>query len=449
MKATRPQWYRMLIAVMLLFPAAARATEKIPVEQFKLGNGMEVIVLPNHRVPAISHMLWFRVGSADDPEGKSGLAHFLEHMMFKGTDAYKAGEFSDIIARHGGDQNAFTSYDSTGYYVNIAKEHLPLVMKLEAARLRGLKLEEGETEKEREVIIEERRQRIENSPEALLDEEVNAALFRHHPYGIPVIGWMHEMQGLNREDVLDFHKKYYHAGNAVLIVSGDITAAELKPLAERSYGTLPKAETPLRNWVSEPPQRAPRQVELRHENVKQEQWLRRYIAPSFGSGKEADVLPAFLLSQVLGGGKTSILYQALVVEQKLASQVDTSYNGIGLGPADFTITVIPEKNVSFEQIENAVDAQLARIKQDGFSAEDIGRAKTLLKAESVYARDGLSSMARIMGWIRMAGKNPDYFVRWQELIDAVQASQMQAVAHSILIPEASVTGHLLPREVTP
>lgn len=436
----------LLAAALLLLYKPALAADGIAIEQFTLKNGMEVIVLPNHRVPAVNHMMWFKVGSADDPVGKSGLAHFLEHMMFKGTAEYKAGDYADIISRHGGEQNAFTNYDTTSFYVTIAKENLPLVMKLEAARIRGLVLTDDETQKEREVIIEERRQRIENDPEAMLNEQMNAALYRNHPYHIPVIGWMHEMKTLNRQDVMDFHQKYYHAGNAVLIVSGDITAAELKPLAEKYYGNLLAGETPPRHWLSEPPQIVARTVTLHHENVKQKQWERTYMAPSFGSGDKSQVLPSFVLSELLAGGKTSVLYQSLVVKQKLASSVSNSYNGFSIGPGDFSITVIPEKDVSFETIEAAIAKEIAAIQKDGFAADDIERAKTQLKAESVYARDGLSSMARIMGWIRMSGQKPEYFTRWQELIGAVTDDQLKAAATSIFNPDASVTGYLLPKE---
>lgn len=432
----------LLVILAGAFPA--RAEDAPPIEQFALTNGMQVIVLPNHRVPAVSHMIWFKVGSADDPLGKSGLAHFLEHLMFKGTDEYKSGEYADIISRHGGDQNAFTGYDATSYYVNIAKEHLPLVMKLEAARMRGLVISEEELKNEREVIIEERRQRTENNPEALLGEQMNAALFRHHPYRFPVIGWQHEMQALSLQDAMEFHRRYYHPGNAVLIVSGDITAAELKPLAEQYYAPIPTVDVPPRQWTTEPPQRSPRQLSLSHVNVKQRQWERRYAASSFGTSNKEDVLPLFVLSQLIGGGKTSRLYQSLVVEQKLASAVDVDYNGFSLGPADFTITLMPEDGVAFEKIEVALDKEIAAIQQKGFTAADLTRAKTLLKAESVYARDGLTSMARIMGWIIMSGQPADYFAHWQDLIEAVTAAQLQQVAKGTLDSNASVTGYLLP-----
>ncbi len=234
-----------------------------------LANGLEVIVIPNHRIPAVSQMIWYRIGAGDDPLGKSGLAHYHEHMMFEGTAKFKAGEYSDIIARHGGQQNAFTGADATSYFVNIAKEQLPLVMEMEADRMRGLTPTDEGAQKEKQVIIEERRQRIENSPEALLSEQMNAALFRNHPYHWPVIGWMHEMEGLTKEDVLQFHRTWYHPNNAILIISGDVTAAEVRPLAQKYYGGLPNVPVPPRRWNKEPPQNNARRVTLHHKNVKQ------------------------------------------------------------------------------------------------------------------------------------------------------------------------------------
>ena len=436
------------LAALFLFSGAGllHAESGLRVEQFTLGNGMEVIVIPNHRVPAVSHMLWFKIGAADDPIGKSGLAHFHEHIMFKGSAKYKSGEYASTIARLGGDQNAFTGYDGTSYFVNIAKENLPLVMEMEADRVRGLTPSEDDVEKERQVIIEERRQRVENNPGALLAEQMNAALFRHHPYRRPVIGWMHEMEGLSRQDVLDFHKATCNASNAILIVSGDITAAELKPLAEKFYGSLPKATAPVRRWTQEPPQIAPRHITMQHANVQQPEWTRSYAVSSFGSGDAKQVLPLFMLSQLLGGGKTSKLYRSLVVEQKLASAVDVDYNGFSIGAAEFAVSAIPEKGVDLKRLEDAVDAEIAAALKQGFADADIARAKTLLKAESIYLRDGLTSMARLMGWIRIAGLEADYLTRWEDMIEAVTAQQILDASRKALDDNASVTGWLLPKE---
>lgn len=437
--------YRWLMVIALLaVPLSAMAAPGI--ESFTLDNGLEVIVIPNHRVPAVSHMIWYRIGAADDPPGVSGLAHFHEHTMFLGTWKYKAGEYADIIARHGGEQNAFTGYDATSYYVNIAKDQLPLIMELEADRMRGLNPTDESMKNEKEVIIEERRMRIENNPQALLDEQVNAALFRHHPYHTPVIGWMHEMQILSKAEVLKFHQAWYHPNNAILIVSGDITAAELKPLAQRYYGGLPRTKIPSRHWNEEPPQNNARRIVMHHKNVKQPSWERSYMAASLGYGKKEQALPLTVLAQLLGGGKTSRLYQSLVVDQKLASDVDAGYDAFTLGPAQFHLRVVPADKIDLAVIEKAVDKELDKLLAGPIASDELTRAKTLLKAEAIYARDGLTSMARIMGWVRMVGLDKDYFNRWPGMIEAVTTAQISDAAKATLQMNQSVTGLLLPEE---
>lgn len=434
---------------MLSLPLPLQAEEAAKIEDFSLANGMEIIVIPNHRVPAVSHTVWFRIGAADDPPGKSGLAHYHEHTMFLGSGHYKSGEFSDIIARNGGEENAFTGPDATAYYINIAKEQLPLAMELEADRMRGLTPGDKDIEKEKQVIIEERRMRIENEPQALLSEQINAALWRNHPYHRPIIGWMSEMEGLTKDDVLAFHRAYYHPSNAILIISGDVTAAEVKPLAEKYYGNLPNAETPARQWKEEPPQNVARRLVMHHKNVKQPSWSRTYAAASLAYGQKDLAMPLFLLSQLLGEGKNSRLYKSLVVEQKLATGVESDYNGFALGPAEFSITVIPEQGVDLAVIEKAVDKELAGVVKNGFTDSETARGKTLLKAESIYAREGLSSMGRIMGWIRIAGLPVDYFLRWPTLIEAVTKDQVIAAARATLNPNQSVTAELLPEAGAP
>lgn len=425
------------------------ASKAEAIESFTLKNGLEVIVIPNHRVPAVTHMIWYRVGAADDPEGKSGLAHYHEHMMFQGTEKLKRGEYSQTVADQGGDENAFTDADATAYYISIAKEQLPLAMQLEAERMKGLKPDAADAAKEKEVIIEERRMRVENNPNALLDEQVKAALFRNHPYHTPTIGWMHEMQGLTLEDVLKFHTAYYHPNNAMVIVSGDVTGAEVRQLAEKYYGQLPSVPVPPRVWKEEPPQNAERRVYLHHSNVKQEAWSRDYAAASLAYGKKEEALPLMVLSQLMGGGKASRLYQALVMEQKIAVAVDVDYNGMTLGPSRFSLGLVPVPGVSLEQAEKAVNAQVANVLAKGFTAEEITRAKTQLKAQAIYARDGLSGMARIMGTLRICGLDKDYFSRWPQLIDAVTPEQIMAAAKDTLVANHAVTAELLPGDALP
>jgi zinc protease len=434
---------RLLAALCWLASAPALAAEAA-IGSFTLPNGLEVVVVENHRVPAVSHMIWYRVGATDDPPGKSGLAHFHEHVMFLGTAAYKAGEFSALVARKSGQQNAFTGHDATSYYITIAKEHLGLAMALEADRMRGLTPSDVAVDNEKQVILEERRMRIENNPQALLGEQVDAALFRHHPYRLPVIGWMHEMEGLTKADVLAFHRAWYHPNNAIVIISGDVTLDEARKLATQHYGPLKRATLPERRWNSEPPQLAPRHLSLEHANVKQPVWSRSYATASLAHGDKAQAMPLMLAAQLLGGGKTSRLYQSLVVEKKLASRASVDYSGFNLGPGRMEIEVVPEAGISMDAIEQAVDAELQQFLAKGAQEAELARAKTLLKAESIYAREGLTSMARIMGWLRILGLGSDYFTLWPELVERVSADEVRTAAKAAFNPNQSVTAVLLP-----
>jgi len=435
-------WVLLLGWISLAPPAHADSEPAI--ESFTLKNGMEVVLIPSHRVPAVTHMLWYRVGAADDYPGRSGLAHYNEHMMFQGTKKLAGGEFARIVEKNGGHTNAFTSHDYTAFYVSIAKEHLPLIMQMEADRMLNLAPTKENFAKEREVIIEERRMSIENQPASLMAEEMHAMLYRNHPYHNSVIGWMHEMTALSREDVLAFHHQFYHPANVVLVVAGDITRAELEPMAEQYYGTLPAGEPYVRHWRSEPPERGPRHLEMKHVNVKEPQFMRYYVAPSVNVGDKNLVIPSFVLAQILGGGTTGRLYQSLVVQQKIATGVDVGYDGLGRGPGEFEVVATPAEGITLPVLEAAIDKALQEAVQHPVTPEELARAKTLLKADTIYMRDGMEGMARVLGGLLMAGLPPGYFNEWPHLIDAVKAQDVTHAAQDIFDPRASVTGYLLP-----
>lgn len=431
------------ITALALWSTASQASTQ-PIERFRLSNGLEVVVLPNHRVPAVNHMLWFRIGAADDPEGKSGLAHFHEHLMFKGSPKFKSGEYTQLLDQNGGEHNAFTGRDTTSYYVTIAKEKLPLVMQLEADRMKALTVSDEEAKLENKVILEERNQRIENSPEAMLSEQMQAALFRNHPYHLPVIGWRHEMEGLTKQDVITFHETYYHPNNALLIVSGDITAAELRPLAEKYYGALPQKTIPPRIWKSEPPQIAPRHIDYEHQHVKQPLFKRFYATDSFPQAGTYKAMTALVMSHMLGGGKNSYLYRKLVVEQKLATSVDADYNLFARGPATFSIEITPEAGVSLETVEKSLD-NLLRAFTDEVDDASLTRSKNMMKADAIYAREGLTSISNVMGWLMMVGQSPELFNKWPDLIEQVKLDDIKKTFTDIAVIEHSVTGYLLPK----
>ena len=444
---TSPAFRRLFAALVLILLAApgARAAVFNP-ETFTLENGMEVVVVPNHRAPVVVHMVWYRVGAADDPVGKSGIAHFLEHLMFKGTPNYPDGEFSRLVARYGGNENAFTSQDYTGYYQKVAKQRLGLVMALEADRMTNLVLSDEVVLPERDVIIEERRSRVDNNPSALLGEQIAAAQYLAHPYGVPVIGWEHEIRALTTEDALAFYRRHYAPGNAVLVVSGDITLAELKPLAEKHYGVIPAQDIAPRLRPQEPPQRAARRVVLRDGRVSQPSLSRSYIAPSLSAGATEHAYPLQVLAEVLGGGATSRLYRALVVERQLAASAGAWYDDVSLDLTRFVVYATPSPGVEIAELEAAIDEEIARLLDDGVGADEICRIKQRLIAETTYARDSLYAAARAFGPALTSGVSVAEIEAWPERIEAVTVERINQAARAVLRPEGSVTGVLLPEE---
>jgi zinc protease len=413
-------------------------------ETFTLDNGMQVVVVTNRRAPVVSHHVWYRVGSADSPLGKSGLAHFLEHLMFKGTDSLAPGEFSRIIARNGGNENAFTGPDYTGYFQTIAKDRLELVMRMEADRMANLELDELEVLNERSVVLEERSQRVDNDPGARLSEQLNATQFYHHPYRMPVIGWRHEMASYTRADALDFYRTWYAPNNAVLIVAGDIDAAELRPLAEKYYGAIPARPLPERFRVQEPPQEAARDVVLSDPRVQQPSWIRSYLAPSFTAGATEHAYALEVLAEIFGGTSTSRLYRSLVIEQKLATSAGAYYRGSSLDLATFRVYASPRPGVSLDALEAAVEAELERLKTEPITDQEVARATRRLVAEATYAQDSLSTAVRSFGAALTTGRTVADVEAWPERIGAVTTAQVNAAATHVLRPETTVTGRLLP-----
>ena len=413
-------------------------------ETFALDNGMQVVVVTNRRAPVVSHHVWYKVGSADSPYGKSGLPHFLEHLMFKGTETLEPGEFSRIVARNGGNENAFTAPDYTGYFQTIAKDRLETVMRMEADRMTNLRLLPEEVRTERDVVLEERSMRVDNDPGSRLGEVLNATQFLHHPYRIPVIGWRHEMASYTREDALDFYERWYAPNNAVLIVAGDIDAAELRPLAEKYYGVIPRHEVPVRERVQEPPQDAPRTVALADPRVQQPSWIRSYLAPSFNAGETKHAYPLEVLAEILGGTSTSRLYRSLVIEQKIATSAGAYYRGSALDLATFRLYASPRPEVSLDELEAAMEAEVGRLTTDPITPQEVARATGRMVAEAVYAQDSLSTAVRSFGVALATGGTVEDVEAWPERIGAVTAEQVNAAAEHVFRLERSVTGRLTP-----
>jgi zinc protease len=434
-----------LLTAWLLVAAQPAAAQVFNPETFTLQNGLQVVVISNHRSPIVTHMVWYRTGAADEAWGKSGIAHFLEHLMFRGTRHVPPGEFSKIVARNGGSDNAFTSYDYTGYFQNVSRDRLELVMELESGRMAGLSLTDDVVNPERDVILEERRQVVENRPGSLLREQMNAALFLNHPYGRPIIGWEHEIRGLTRADATAWHEKYYVPNNAILIVAGDITAADLKPLAERFYGPIAARDVPPRSRPQEPPPRAPRRVELKDARVAQPSVTRSYLAPSYTAGETEHAYALQVLAELLGGAATSRLNRALVLDQTLATGAGAWYDPTALDLSSFGVSASARSGVEIRDVEAALDAQIEKLLKDGASEDEVERAKSRMRAAAVYARDSLSTGARVIGAALTTGQTIADVEAWPQRIGAVTAAQVNAAARAILLPERSVTGLLLPK----
>jgi zinc protease len=441
--------FRALIAIvaLLLVPAAtpvSAATAGPEVAHFTLANGLEVVVIPDHRVPVLTHMIWYKVGSADEPPGKSGIAHFLEHLMFKGTAKNPAGRFSQMLATIGGQENAFTTSDYTAFFQRVAPEHLPTVMAFEADRMTGLVLNDENVRSELDVVLEEYNMRVANSPEARLGEQITAALYLNHPYHKPVIGWHHEIEKLNREDALAFYRQFYTPNNAVVVVAGDVTADEVKALAEKTYGLVkPRAEIGPRVRPQEPTQTAMRQITLADPQVAQPSLQRIYLAPCYRTAKPGEAEALDILANVMGAGSTSRLYQKLVVEQGVATNAGAFYSGSSLDPTRFGVVASPAPNVTLPQLETAVDAVLADIAEKGITEDELTRAKTRLVADAVYAEDNQAMLARWYGTALATESTVENVLTWPGRIRAVTAEQVRDATRTWLQKEHSVTGYLV------
>lgn len=432
-----------MIVFVLASPRPAGAKVFDP-ETFTLANGLQVVVIANHRAPIVTHMVWYKVGAADEAPGKSGVAHFLEHLMFKGTKTLGPGEFSKIVAANGGRENAFTSYDYTGYYQSVAVDRLETMMRIEADRMTNLVLTEEIVAPERDVILEERRSRTDNNPGAILGEQARASQYQNHPYGIPIIGWAHEVDSLTAEDAIAFYRRYYAPNNAILIVAGDVTADQVRPLAEKYYGIIPRRDLPKRARPREPEHRAPLRIELRDRRVRQPSWSRSYLAPEIAANGGEIRYALQILTQILGGGASSRLHRSLVVDQKLATDAGAGYDGLRLDRSTYAIHGSPRPGIRLDAIEAAADAEIAKLLADGVTEDEVKRAKQRLRHAAIYARDSLSTGARIIGMALTTGRTVEDVEAWPDRIGAVTVDQVNQAAAAVFRENNSVTALLLP-----
>jgi zinc protease len=413
--------------------------------EFALDNGMQVVVIPDHRAPVVTHMVWYRVGAADETSGQSGIAHFLEHLMFKGTEEHPGDEFRNRIAAIGGDENAFTSYDYTAYFQRVAKENLGEMMEFEADRMINLALTDPVVATERDVVLNERRDRVEKNPDAILNEQLQRILYLNHPYGRPVIGWNHEIRALDRATALAFYKRYYTPNNAILVVAGDVTPEDVRRLAEATYGKIPARPEAVRApRPAEPPGAGPRSVTVRDEKVQEPQVQRAYIVPSAVTAEPGEAEALSLLSEILGGGATSRFYDELVRGDGPATYAGASYLSSGLDDTRFVIYGMPKPGTDLRTLEERMDDVLTKIQEDGVTEEELARAKRSAVAQAIYSLDNQATLANIVGQSLTVGRTLEDVQNWPARIQAVTAEEVQAVARKYLVPEASATGYLEP-----
>ncbi|MCZ7674790.1 MAG: insulinase family protein [Roseovarius sp.] len=433
----------------MIAAAALPALAEDDVTTFALDNGMQVVVIEDHRAPVVVHMVWYKTGSADETPGVSGVAHFLEHLMFKGTDKVAPGEFSSTVARNGGRDNAFTGHDYTAYYQRVAADRLELMMRMESDRMTHLRLDPDTVATERDVIVEERNQRVETSPGGLFREQMSAAQYLNHRYGLPVIGWMHEIKALDRDDALGFYHTYYAPNNAVLVVAGDVEPDEVRRPAETWYGAIPaNPDLPPRVRPQEPPQIAERRLVLKDARVGQPYVSRSYLAPERDSGAQRAAAALTILAEALGGGTTSMLAERLQFEDRLAVYTGASYGGTSLDATTFDVIVAPAPGVTLDQAEAAMDEVLTEVAETGIDPDQLARIKRQVRADQIYVRDDVERLANRYGRALTQGLEVADVQAWPEVLQSVSAEEVREAAQLLLDRKQSVTGWLMAPEVT-
>ena len=439
---------RKLLSGVVFLAALPMAGLADPVTEFTLENGLQVVVIEDHRAPVAVQMLWYRIGAADEPAGHSGIAHFFEHLMFKATDDLAPGEFSDVVEAQGGSDNAFTSWDYTAYYQRVAADRLGLMMQNEADRMRDLRLTDDVVATERNVILEERNQRIDSDPGSLFSEQTRAAQFLNHPYGIPIIGWRHEIEGLTRADAEAFYRTFYAPNNATLVVAGDVTADQVRALAQTHYGPIaPTADLPPRARPSEPPQLAERRLTMRDARVSQPYMMRSYLAPKRDSGNQKQAAALLYLAELLGGsGTTSLFAKQLQFADPTAVYSYAAYDGTALDSGLFMLGLVPLPDVAPEKAEAAMDKVIDDFLKSGPDPAAFERIRTQLGAAEIYGRDDVQGLAQRYGEALSVGLTVQDVQDWPRVLQEVTPDDVMQAARLVLDRRHAVTGWLLTEE---
>lgn len=413
---------------------------------FTLENGLQVVVIEDHRAPVVTQMVWYHAGSADEPMGRTGIAHFLEHLMFKGTKQHQDGEFSKFVSKIGGEENAFTSYDYTGYYQSVAPQYLKKIMEFESDRMENLVLTDAVIAPERNVIIEERRMRTDNSPEAMLAEETQATLFMNSPYHNPVIGWKQEMEKLTRDDAIAFYNKFYTPSNATLIISGDVSAEKVLELTLETYGKLANRANPgPRIRPQEPVKNTSRTVTMRDPRVSEPSYQEMWTVPSYKNAKnKQDAFALDLLGEILGGSSRSRLYQSLIVEKGSAAAVGSGYSGNAVDDGTFYVYGMPRGSASLDDVRDEVQKQLNDIRKNGVSQSELDQARKRFVKNMIFSLDNPTGLAKIYGSTLAIGLSVEDVTNWSEKLKDVKTQDIKMVAERYLDSHKSVTSYLLP-----
>jgi zinc protease len=428
----------MLVLIgLLLAPTAPAWAERVLATT--LDNGLRVILLEDHRSPIVSFQVWYRVGSRNEQRGATGLAHLLEHMMFKGTPRYGPRQFAALVEQNGGQNNAFTTQDVTAYYVNIAADHLGLVVDLEADRMQNLVLDPKEIDAEREVVIEERRTRTEDDPEGFLGEEVGALAFKAHPYGQPIIGWMADIKRITPEELRAFYRTYYVPNNAIVVAVGAFKAPEALALIRQKFGPIPRRPVPPVTAV-EPPQNGERRVQV----SRPAQLPVVYLAYHVPSQQSPDAPALELLSMILSGGRASRIYRHLIQERQLALNAGGDYNYFALDPNLFWFWATPLPPQTPETLEKALLEEMDKLKNEPVTEEELARAKNQIEAAFVFQQDSVHRRATLLARFELIGgyEQLDTFV---QKMRAVTAADVQRVARAYFPEDRKNVGVLLPR----
>ena len=429
-----------------LLPPGAQAANDT--HEFRLANGLKLIVKEDHRAPTVANMVWYRAGSVDEQNGTTGVAHVLEHMMFKGTKKLKPGEFSQKVAELGGRENAFTSKDYIAYHQQVEKSRLEQVMALEADRMQNLTMDPAEFAKEIRVVMEERRLRTDDQPIALLMEALNATAFVANPYHHPVVGWMDDLKNMTAADALAWYQRWYAPNNAVVVIAGDVDPKQVHKLAEKYFGKIPPKTLPKSK-----PQDEPKQIGTRRVTVKapaeNPYLVMAYKVPKLQDVEKDDEPFALeVLAAVLDGYDNARLSAKLVRTERIANSVDAGYDGTARGPVLFTLSGEPTRDTSLEQLEVALRAEVERIAKDGVSADELKRVKAQLIASQVYKRDSVFGQAMEIGAMELTGFSYRQIDRMIERLAQVTPAQVQAVAQKYFSDDQLTVATLLPLPLT-